>query len=174
MRITHSTLLLSFLFLLIIFSQKIDAQTTFSFKIDTLSFNGSVKDAVVITADHESYVKIDAADGGKAIVLYLGLSKLNKLPASLPFKHHDHTKGETTDSEFIWIPEGKEGAKWISSEGKTIVTQYDSVKKTLSGSFEYTVQKSERAKDKPRQKLEVTKGLFHNVQYRTEETEKGK
>lgn len=171
MRTTHRALLLSFLLLLIIVSQKIDAQTTFSFKVDTLSFNGSVKDAVVINADRESYVKIDAVDGDKAIVLYLGLSKLNKLPASLPFAHHDHSKGETTDSEFIWIPEGKDGPKWISSEGKTIVTQYDSVKKTLSGSFEYTVQKSEKSKDKPRPKLEVTKGQFQNVQYKVEEKE---
>lgn len=172
MRTTHRACALSFflfLFLPAIFSPNINAQTTFSFKVDTLSFNGTVKDALLITADHESYVKIDAVDGSKAIVLYLGLAKLNKLPASLPFVHHDHKKGETTDSEFIWIPEGKEGPIWISSEGKTIVTQYDSEKRTLSGSFEYTVQKSEKSKDKPRPKLEVTKGKFENVQFRVEE-----
>lgn len=148
------------------------AQTTFNCKVDGDEFTGKLNDAVVVKIGEENYIQIRVEDEESVIYLYLKAAKVNsEMPSKLEYMEHDHEKGQSPDAEIIWAPDGGDGPQWNTVKGNAVVTSVDETNKSISGTFEFTVEKfsySSKA-DQERPSLAVTDGMFANVQYRTEE-----
>ena len=144
----------------------------FSCKVDGKFYSGSVTENLQIKLGEENYIKIKAEAEEKFIYLYCKVSAIKgEIPVKLKYREHNEEKGETPDAELIWVPEGPERPQWNCVEGEAIVTQYDAESRTISGTFEFIVEKfqySSRA-DKKRPRAEITNGIFSNIQYTIEE-----
>ena len=148
------------------------AQTTFNCKVDGDEFTGKINDALVVKIGEENYIQIRVEDKESVLYLYLKATKVsNEIPLKLEYMEHDPEKGQTPDAEIIWAPEGGDGPQWNTVKGKAVITSVDETSQTISGNFEFTVEKfsySSKA-NQERPSLDVTDGMFANVQYRTEE-----
>lgn len=163
--------LLAFLSLLLVvfaFLENVDAQAIVKCNIDGDEFEGTVKDAHLVSFGAEQFIQIQVAKGDKILYLQLKHSKLTEpLPINLDYRAHNYDTGETPDAEMIWAPDGPEDPQWNTIEGKALVTSYDPETKTLAGSFEFVVEKQvySSRKDKPSPKAEVENGMFTNIVY---------
>lgn len=144
----------------------------FTFKVDGKFMNGKITEAVVVNLGEADYLQIRAEAEDKIVYLYCKETLLKSdVPVKLEFREHNHEKGETPDSEIIWLPDGPDRPQWNSIKGGTVVTKHDPENKTISGTFEFMVEKfqySSKANAK-RPGAEITSGVFSNVQYRVEE-----
>jgi hypothetical protein len=158
-------------FLLLLLVNSVSGQV-FSCKVDGKFFSGKITEAFSTMLGEENFIKIKAEADDKIIYLYCKVSALKgETPIELKYREHNNEKSETPDSEIIWVPEGPERPQWNCVEGESIVTQYDAESKTISGTFEFVVEKfqySSRA-DKKRPRAEITNGIFSNIQYIIEE-----
>jgi hypothetical protein len=158
-----------------LFYYNVQAQV-FTFKVDGKFMNGKITEAVIVNLGEADYLQIRAEAEDKIVYLYCKEALLKgELPVKLKFREHNHEKGETPDSEIIWVPDGPDRPQWNSIKGETVVTQHDTENKTISGTFEFVVEKfqySSKANAK-RPSAEITSGVFSNVQYRVEEKKEG-
>lgn len=148
----------------------------FTFKVDGKLINGKIAEAIVVNLGDADYLQIRAEADDKIVYLYCKTSAINgELPAQLKFREHNHEKGETPDSEIIWVPEGPDKPQWNSIKGETVVTQHDPENKVISGTFEFVVEKAQYSSKANAKKpsAEITSGIFSNVQYRVEEKKEG-
>lgn len=148
------------------------AQTEMLCKVDGDDFKGKVEDAVQVSIGSENFIQIKSVDGDHILYMYIKTSKLSGgVPVTLNFKDHDPQKGEMPDAEVVWVPDGPDKPQWNSVDGSLIVTQFDPAAKTISGTFEFKVEKfeySSKAKDdRPSETIE--EGKFNSLQYRIEE-----
>lgn len=144
----------------------------FSCKVDGKFFSGNVTEALQIKLGEENYIKIKAEADEKFFYLYCKVSAIKgETPVKLEYREHNEEKGETPDSEVIWVPDGPERPQWNCVEGEAVVTQFNAESRTISGTFEFVVEKfqySSRA-DKKRPRAEMTNGIFSNILYTIEE-----
>lgn len=158
-----------------LFFYNINAQELI-FKVDGKLINGNITEAVVVYLGEINYLQMRAEADGKIVYLYCKMSAINgELPAQLKFREHNLEKGETPDSEIIWVPEGPDKPQWNSINGETIVTQHNPENKTISGTFEFVVEKAQYSSKANAKKpsAEITNGIFSNIQYRVEENKEG-
>jgi hypothetical protein len=144
----------------------------FTFKVDGKFMNGKITEAVVVNLGEADYLQIRAEAEDKIVYLYCKEALLkSEPPVKLQFSEHNHEKGETPDSEIIWVPDGPDNPQWNSIKGETVITQHDVANKTISGTFEFVVEKFQYSSkaNKKRPSAEITSGVFSNVQYRVEE-----
>lgn len=144
----------------------------FTFKVDGKFMNGKITEAVVVNLGEADYLQIRAEADDKIFYLYCKEALLkSEPPVKLQFREHNHEKGETPDSEIIWVPDGPDNPQWNSIKGETVITQHDIENKTISGTFEFVVEKFQYSSktNKKRPSAEITSGVFSNVQYRVEE-----
>jgi len=157
------------------FYYNVQAQV-FTFKVDGKFINAKITDAVIVNMGEIDYLQIRAEADDKIVYLYCKVSAMKaELPAQLKFREHNHEKGETPDSEIIWVPEGPDKPQWNSIKGETVVTQHDPESKVISGTFEFVVEKAQYSSKANAKKpsAEITSGIFSNVQYRVEENKEG-
>lgn len=157
--------------LFVLFCYNVQAQV-FTFKVDGKIFNGTVTEAVVVDLGEVNYLQIKAEANDKIVYLYCKEALLKSdTPIKLEFRERNQEKEETPDSEVIWVPEGPDNPQWNSVKGETVVTQHDPKNKTISGTFEFVVEKFQYSSkaNKKRPSAEITNGIFSNVQYRIEE-----
>lgn len=144
----------------------------FSCKVDGKFFSGKVTEALQVKLGEENFIRIKAEAEEKIMYLYCKMSAIKgETPVKLKYREHNEEKGETPDVEVIWVPEGPERPQWNCVEGESVVTQFNAESRTISGTFEFIVEKfqySSRA-DKKRPRAEVTNGIFSNIQYTIEE-----
>lgn len=144
----------------------------FTFKADGKFMSGKITEAVVVNLGETDYLQIRAEAEDKIVYLYFKEALLKgEPPVKLEFREHNHEKEETPDSEIIWVPDGPDNPQWNSINGETIITQHDPEGKTISGTFEFVVEKFQYSSkaNKKRPGAEITSGIFSNVQYRVEE-----
>jgi len=149
-------LLLSFSLLWLIFvANTAIAQSSMSFKIDGNNFMGTVETATLININEENYIQIKA------------VNKEGEFPVTLKYKAHDHEKGQTPDAELVWAPGGGEQPPWNTIEGEAVITLYDSLAKTVSGTFNFVVQKQDFStkKDQKKERVDIEKGMISNIQF---------
>lgn len=159
----------------VVFYYNTSAQV-FSFKVDGKFFTGKVTDAVVVNFLEAEYVQIRAESEDKILYLYCKLTSLKgELPITLEFTEPNPEKGESPASEVVWVPDGPDNPQWNGVEGETVVTQHDAENKTISGTFEFVVEKFQYSSKagKKRPSAEITNGIFSNIKYRLEENKEG-
>ncbi|MBX3009648.1 MAG: hypothetical protein KF816_16615 [Melioribacteraceae bacterium] len=147
------------------------AQNKISCTVDGKDFPGKVSSAQLVTIGNDKFIQVHADAGDKIMHLYLKESKLlEQLPVELVYVPRDEEKGESPDAELIWAPDGADAPQWNSIEGKAIVEIYDTANRTVSGSFQFTVEKHTYSsrKDKPRPKAEIENGKFENITFAPE------
>lgn len=168
------TLFLGVLFSLII-TGSINAQMVFTCEVDGDEFVGKVNDAVIVNLGKEEFLQIHAMYDEKVLYLYLKTSLFkNPAPFTLQYRPHNYETGETPDAESIWAPDGADGPQWNTIEGEAIITSVDENAKTVSGVFEFTVEKATYS-SRPGKKnptVEISEGKFSNIQYRYEDKDK--
>ncbi|PKL82647.1 MAG: hypothetical protein CVV24_09080 [Ignavibacteriae bacterium HGW-Ignavibacteriae-3] len=162
-------LLLSFSLLWLIFvANTAIAQSSMSFKIDGNNFMGTVETATLININEENYIQIKAVNKERLVFLYLKEKLLKgEFPVTLKYKAHDHEKGQTPDAELVWAPGGGEQPPWNTIEGEAVITLYDSLAKTVSGTFNFVVQKQDFStkKDQKKERVDIEKGMISNIQF---------
>lgn len=162
-------LILSFLFLWLIgLAATSTAQSTVTFKIDGDNFTGTVETAALININEENYIQIKAVNKEQLVFLYLKEKLLKgEFPVTLEYKAIDPEKKQTPDAELVWAPGGGEQPPWNTIEGEAVITQYDSQAKTVSGTFEFVVQKQDFStkKDQKKEVVDIEKGLISNIQF---------
>lgn len=160
-----------FLFLSIITAGIINAQESIICNIDGKNFEGKIESAALVSLGNEDFIQIRAVDDDKIMYLYIKTAKLkNEPPVTLNYKDHDPEKGQTPDAEIVWAPDGPERPQWNSVDGALKVSQYDPANKTISGTFEFVVEKfsySSKAND-DRPSVKIKDGKFNDVQYKIE------
>jgi hypothetical protein len=146
----------------------LEAQQEFKCNIKGETFSGDVKDAQLVMMNKEKVIQLNVVNGDKMIYLYLKASKIKDLPSTLKYIEHDDANGISPESEIIWVPDGPENPQWNAVEGKTLITQFDPVKKLISGTFEFKVEKFEYTSDEnqKRPSMEITDGKFTNITYK--------
>lgn len=159
--------------LTIVTFQNINAQGEIYCKVDGDDFIGKVESAALVTIGSENFIQVKAVEGEKMMFVYLKTTKLgDPTPVTLEYRDRDSVNTLPPDAELVWAPDGPERPQWNSVEGKTVVNQYDSTAKTISGTFEFVVEKfsySSRA-NANRPKAEIEEGKFSNIKYIIEET----
>lgn len=160
-----------FILILITAFNVIKAQENITCKINGKNFTGKIENAVLVSLGNEDFIQIRAVDDDKIMYLYIKTAKLkNETPVTLNYKDHDTEKGQTPDAEIVWAPDGPERPQWNSVDGALKITQYDPGNKTISGTFEFTVEKfsySSKANDS-RPSAKIEDGKFENVLYKVE------
>ncbi len=168
--------LMGVLFLLLSMVSSANAQMIFTCEIDGDEFIGTVNDAVIVDLGDEEYLQIHAMFDKKVLYLYLKTSLFkNPVPLTLDYRQHNHETGETPDAESIWAPDGADGPQWNTIEGGAVVTAIDESAKTVSGNFEFIVEKASYS-SRPGKKnptVDIKEGKFVNIQYRLEEKKSG-
>ena len=146
----------------------LSAQSSFTCSVGGKEFNGTIKEVSVVQMNKEKLIQMNVVNGDKIIYLYLQESKIKNLPATLKYIEHDDANSVSPESELIWVPDGPDNPQWNSVEGKTIVTQFDSANKTISGTFNFKVEKFEYTsnEDQKRPSMEITDGKFTNITYK--------
>ena len=164
------TVLVSLALLLIgtIPGRTLNAQSLFSCSVKGKTFTGNIQDAELVTMNKEKVIQLKIADGSKMMYLYLKTSKIKTVPATLKYFEHDPAKGVSPESEIIWVPDGPDNPQWNSVDGEVVVTLFDSAKKTISGTFDFKVEKFEYTSDenKERPSMQITDGKFTNITYK--------
>jgi hypothetical protein len=145
------------------------AQSSFSCNIKGSTFNGKIKEAVLVNMNKDKFIQLNVVDGDKILYLYIKASKIKELPVTLKYVAPD-TTNIPPDAEIIWAPDGPENPQWNTVEGKTLVTEFDQTKNTISGTFNFTVEKFEYTSDAnaKRPSMEITDGKFTNITYKVE------
>lgn len=153
------------------------AQSSITFKIDGSDFTGAVQEAVLINIGGENYIQIKAARKDQLVFIYLKEKNLKgELPVILKYKEHDHEKKQTPDAEIVWAPGGGDQPAWNTIEGGASITQYDSVAKTISGTFEFVVEKQNTStkKDIKMERADIEEGKIGNVKFTIDTSVAGK
>jgi hypothetical protein len=147
----------------------VSAQTSFTCSMKGSSFDGKVKEAVLVTISKEKFIQLNVVDGDKILYLYIKASKIKGLPVTLNYVQPD-SNNIAPDAEIIWAPDGPENPQWNTVEGKTLVTEFDAEKKTISGTFEFTVEKFEYTSDESQKRpsMDITDGKFTNITFKVE------
>ncbi|MEW6508154.1 MAG: hypothetical protein AB1432_10460 [Bacteroidota bacterium] len=148
----------------------------FSLKVDGKFMNGKVTEAVIINLGLTDYLQIRAESEDKIVYLYCKADALKgEAPVKLKFREPNYEKGEKPDSELIWVPEGPDNPQWNSISGETDIIEHDPINKTISGTFEFVVEKFQYSSKANKKRLSavITNGIFSNVQYRIEEKKEG-
>ncbi|MEW6196801.1 MAG: hypothetical protein AB1521_16765 [Bacteroidota bacterium] len=164
--------LMGVLFSLLSLVSSAKAQMIFTCEIDGDEFIGTVNDAVLVDLGEEEYLQIHAMFDKKVLYLYLKTALFkNPVPLTLVYRQHNHETGETPDAESIWAPDGADGPQWNTIEGEAVITAVDESTKTISGNFEFVVEKASYSSrpDKKNPTIDIREGKFVNIQYRLEE-----
>jgi hypothetical protein len=164
----HSLLVASLLVAVLI-PMSVSAQSNFTCSVKGSSFNGKIKEAVLVQINKEKFIQLNVVDGDKILYLYIKTSKINDLPVTLNYVQPD-TNNIAPESEIIWAPDGPENPQWNAVEGKTLITEFDPEKKIISGTFEFKVEKFDYTSDvnQSRPSMEITDGKFTNITYKVE------
>ncbi len=146
----------------------LNAQQEFSCNIKGQAFKGLVKDAALVVMNKEKVIQLNVVDGEKIMYLYLKADKIKDLPATLKYIDHNGENSLSPESEIIWVPDGPENPQWNAVEGKTLITEFNPEKKTISGTFEFKVEKFEYTSDEnqKRPSMDITDGKFTNITYK--------
>ena len=144
-----------------------NAQTVLSCKIDGDEFVAKNFDATQIKMLNTDYIQIKIENDGKLLFLYL---KMEKLKGELPVKleYSEPKENQIPDVELVWAPNPDE-PQWNSIEGKAEITSFNNETKTISGIFEFVVEKMEYGTKKKKPRLDVEDGVFKNIIYKLEE-----
>lgn len=156
------------LFLFFIFLTTLsNAQTVFSCKIDGDEFVAKNIEATQIKMLNTDYIQIKIENNNKLLFLYI---KLDKLKGELPVKleYSEPKENQIPDVELVWSPNPEE-PQWNSIEGEVKITSFNENEKTISGSFEFVIEKMEYGVKKKKQKLDVEDGVFKNIIYKLEQ-----
>lgn len=160
----HYKLFVLFFILIITVS---NAQSVFSCKIDGDDFVAKNFEAVQIKMLNTDYIQIKIENDGKLLFLYFKMEKLKgKLPVKLEYS--EPNENQIPDVELVWAPNPDE-PQWNSIEGEAEITSFDEETKTLSGTFEFVIEKMEYGTKKKKPRLDIEDGVFKNIIYRLEE-----
>jgi len=158
-------------FLSIFVFSNINAQENILCKINSDNFDGKIESAVLVHIGNEYFVQIKAVDDDKIMYMYLKTEKLkDEMPVTLDYRDRDSANTQTPDAEIVWAPEGPDRPQWNSVEGKVVVTEFNREGRTISGEFDFVVEKfsySSRANAK-RPNAEIKDGKFSNVHFKIE------
>ncbi len=159
----HKTFILLFIFV----TNLLNAQTVFSCKIDGDDFIAKNIEATHIKMLNTNYIQIKIENEGKLLFLYI---KMEKLKGELPVKleYSEPKENQIPDVELIWAPNPDE-PQWNSIEGETEIISFNEDAKTISGTFEFVVEKLEYGTKKKKPRLDIEKGVFKNIIYKLEE-----
>lgn len=145
------------------------AQTSFTCEVDGDEFHGEIKESLLVNLGKENYIQVKLENGGKIMYMYLKASKLNGgLPAKLEYKPHDAATNQTPDAEIVWVPDGPDEPAWNAIEGYAEVVSFNPETKTLSGNFNFMVEKAVYGSKKNSETVEITDGKFLNLVYKLE------
>jgi hypothetical protein len=152
-----------------LFSTATVAQSSFICNVKGSTFNGKVKEAVLVQLNKEKFIQLNVVDGDKILYLYIKTSKIKDLPVTLNYVAPD-TNNIAPESEIIWAPDGPENPQWNAVDGKTLVTEFDPAKKVISGTFEFKVEKFEYSSEEnqTRPSMDITDGKFTNITYKVD------
>lgn len=154
--------------ILFLFNTITKTQTIFSCNIDGDEFVAKVFEATQIKMLNTEYIQIKIENSGKILFLYLKLEKLKKeLPTKLEYS--EPKENQIPDVELIWSPNQDE-PQWNSIEGKAVINEFNEETRTLSGTFEFVVEKMEYGTKKKKPRLDIENGVFKNITYKLEET----
>lgn len=159
----------SIIFALVILTSVSFSQTVFKCNIDGDEFIAKNIEATQIKMLNTDYIQIRIDNNkGNLIFLYLKLEKLrNEIPVTL--KYNEPQENQIPDVELIFAPNPEE-PQWNSIKGEAEITNFDEANKTISGKFEFVIEKMEYGTKKKKPKLDVEDGIFTNVVYKVEET----
>jgi hypothetical protein len=160
--------------IILIFSQiELNAQSLFLCAVDGKEFHGEVKEALLVNLGKENFIQVKLEKSEKIMYLYLKASKIDgSLPAKLTYLPYDNTINQTPEAEIVWVPDGPEQPSWNTIEGKAEVLSHNPDTKTLSGTFNFVVEKASYSSNKKSETLEISGGRFENIQYKLEEPKK--
>ena len=161
---------LMLLFSILIFNN-VNAQANLLCKINGNNFVGKIESAVLIHLGNENFIQIKAVDDNKIMYMYLKTAKLKSaMPITLDYKDRDSANTQSPDAEIVWAPEGPDRPQWNSVDGKVVITEYNPEGKTISGAFDFVVEKfsySSRA-NASRPNAEIKDGKFSSIKYKVE------
>ena len=167
-----NSFILFIFFLCVITFHRINAQEQLLCKVNDKDFEGKIESAVLVNMGSEKFIQVKAVDGDRIMFVYLKTTKLKPAnTVTLEYRAIDSVNTTPPDAEIVWAPEGPEKPQWNSVEGKAVINQYDPESKTISGIFDFVVEKfsySSRANSK-RPSAEITNGRFNNIHYIEEE-----
>lgn len=147
------------------------AQSTFTCKVDGDEFSGKVADAVQVSLGKETFLQIRTQQETHGMHLYVKLTKLTgQFPITLKYVPQSAENNAAPDAEVIWVPD-PEQPQWNTIDGELVVSSFDSASKTISGNFNFVVEKAEYG-SKNKKTLEVEDGKFLIAQYKIEEPAK--
>jgi hypothetical protein len=151
---------------IILFTNSVTHAQSFTCVIDGKNYTGKVTEAVQVTIGKEAFLQIKIQQGDKGVFLYLKVDKMKgALPAKLAYTPHNYETGQSPDAEIIWVPDGPENPQWNAIEGKTEITQFDPAAKTVSGTFEFVVEKMVYGTETKKETLDIKEGKFSGIAY---------
>ena len=140
---------------------------TFSCVVNGNTFTGKVTEALQVNIGKQNFLQIKIQNGDKGMYLYLKVDKIKgELPVKLEYMPHNYETGQTPDAEIIWVPDGPDNPQWNSIEGSSEITKFDEAAKTISGSFEFEIEKMVYGTDNQKETAKIKDGKFEGIVYK--------
>lgn len=147
------------------------AQSTLTCKVDGDNYAGKIADAVQVTIAKEDFLQVRTQQENHSLHLYIKLTKLTStLPLTIKYVSQSTENPALPDAEIIWVPD-PEQPQWNTIEGELVVTAFDPASKTITGNFDFVVEKAEYG-SKKKKTMEVEEGKFSIANYKIEEPAK--
>lgn len=156
-----------FTFTTLVLINNINYAQTFSCVINDNAFTGKIAEALQVNIGKQNFLQIKIQNGDKGMYLYLKVDKIKgELPVKLEYMPHNYETGQSPDAEIIWVPDGPDNPQWNSVEGYSKITKFDEAAKTISGSFEFEIEKMVYGTDSKKETTEIKNGKFESIAYK--------